>query len=75
MGYSILYQAISEQTQLFERLRKDRKIYLLFQAVLPYSCDIFSASQMYKSDLDNILNDMVEARLLISRVEAKVANH
>lgn len=73
MGVSMLYQALPEQTTLFECLRSDRNISTLFTRLFPYGNGIFHISQLDKDELNEILDWIASqqpfsSRLVVQRV-------
>lgn len=60
MGVSIYYQAIPEQSTLFQRIQTEKAIRTLFEYLFPYGNGIFHIFEIDKEELDEILDDIVE---------------
>jgi hypothetical protein len=63
MGVSAYYQAIPEESRLFQRVRTDRQFSYLFDSLFPYSYGIFYVSIWQREDdgsLDEILEGVAE---------------
>jgi len=62
----MLYQALSEQTTLFECLRSDRNTSTLFTMLFPNGNGIFHISQLDQDELNEILDDWNASQQLFS---------
>jgi hypothetical protein len=75
MGISMMYQALPDQTTLFERLRSDRKICTLFTKLYPYGNGIFYMGELNEEGLDEILDWIAEEQPFSSRMEVDRVMH
>lgn len=71
MGVSMMYQALPEQTTLFECLRSNRKISTLFARLFPNGKGIFYIKELDEDELDEILDWIASEQLFSSRTEVE----
>lgn len=61
MGVSIYYQALPEQSTLFKRIKTEKKINTLFDALFPYGYGIFYLLDWDKEELNEHLDGIFES--------------
>lgn len=69
MGVSIYYQAIAEQSTLFQRIQTEKTIRTLFDSLFPYGNGIFHIFEIDQEELDEILDDIVDNEIFNSRAD------
>ena len=69
MGVSIYYQAIPEQSTLFQRIQTEKTIRTLFDSLFPYGNGIFYIFEIDKEELAEILDDIVDNETFNSRAD------
>ena len=69
MSVTLLYKAIPEQTALFQRLRSDRKISILFTKLFRYGGGPFHVDDLEPEERQDILDGIAENEAFRSRAE------